>query len=407
MVIGIFTDTFYPEISGVTTSVLLLKRELEKKGHSVYVFTCSNPALKYVPDIENTYRLPSAPFIFLPNRRFAVVYKKSLAHMIGSLNLDIIHTNTEFSLGFFGKLIAASLNKPVIHTYHTLYKDYVHYITKGHFPNFSADMARVYSKLYCNRCCVVVTPTEKARDQLLEYNIERPIEVIPTGIDTEHFKPAPGDAEKIVALKYELGIGANERVLLSVGRIAKEKNIDVVVRHLPEYFKTHKNDKLLIVGDGPYKPEIEALAKNLGISDNIIYAGERPWSVMPLFYKMGSVYISASLSETQGLTFIEAMAAGIPVLAKRDRSVEKIIIDGHSGCLFDDDAEIPDKLTQIQNSKLFRENLIANAYVIAAQNSSELFAARIERLYTKTLQEWDLLDKKYILSNPIIKKILM
>ena len=407
MVVGIFSDTFYPEISGVTTSVLLLKRELEKKGHSVYIFTCSNPAMKHVPEIENTYRLPSAPFVFLPNRRFAVVYKKSIAHMIGSLNLDIIHTNTEFSLGFFGKFIAASLNKPVVHTYHTLYKDYVHYITKGHFPNFSADMARVYSKMFCNSCCVVVTPTDKARDQLLEYSVDRPIEVIPTGIDTEHFKPAPGDAEKIMALKTELGIGPGEKVLLSVGRIAKEKNIDVVVRHLPEYFKTYKNDKLLIVGDGPYRHDIEALAKSLGISDKVIYAGERPWSEVPLFYKMGCVYISASLSETQGLTFIEAMAAGIPVLAKRDRSVEKIIIDGHSGCLFDNDDEIPKKLAQIRDNSIFRENLIANAYVIAAQNSSELFAARIERLYTKTLQQWDLLDKKYILSNRIIKKILL
>jgi len=407
MVVGIFTDTFYPEISGVTTSVSLLKRELEKKGHSVYIFTCSNPALKYVPDIENTYRLPSAPFIFLPNRRFAVVYKKSVAHKIGMLNLDVIHTNTEFSLGFFGKFIAASLNKPVIHTYHTLYKDYVHYITKGYFPNFSAEMARVYSKLYCNTCSVVVAPTEKARDQLLEYNIERPIEVIPTGIDTEHFKPAPGDAEKIAAIKAELGIGPDERVLLNVGRIAKEKNIEAVIHQMPAYFNMHKNDKLLIVGDGPYKPELEALTKRLGIYDRIIYAGERPWSEMPLFYKLGSVYISASLSETQGLTFIEAMAAGIPVLAKRDRSVEKIIIDGHSGCLFDDDSQIPAKLNQIQNDDIFREDLIANAYVIAAQNSSELFAARIERLYKNTLLQWDLHQRKYILSNPIIKKILL
>ena len=407
MVVGIFTDTFYPEISGVTTSVILLKRELEKKGHSVYVFTCSNPALKNIPDIDNTYRLPSAPFIFLPSRRFAVVYKKSVAHMIGSLNLDIIHTNTEFSLGFFGKLIAASLNKPVVHTYHTLYKDYVHYITKGYFPNFSADMARVFSRVFCNSCCVVVTPTEKTRDLLLEYDVDRPIEVIPTGIDTEHFKPAPDDAEKIAALKAEFRIGPDDGVLLCVGRIAKEKNIDAIVRQLPEYFKTFPNDKLLIAGDGPYKPEIEALSRSFGVSDRIIYAGERPWSEIPLFYKMGDVLISASSSETQGLTFIEAMATGIPVLAKKDRSLEKIITDGISGCMFENESQIPAKLAKIRNDKNFRENLVSNAYVVAAQNSSNIFAARIERLYMKTLRQWDLLDKKYILSNPIIKKILL
>ena len=407
MNIGIFTDTFYPEISGVNTSVMLLKRELENKGHAVYIFACSNPALKYLPEIHNTFRLPSAPLLFLPSRRFAVVYQKSIAHKIGLLNLDIIHTNTEFSLGYFGKLVAASLNKPVIHTYHTLYKDYVHYLTKGHFPNFSAEMARVYSRIFCNTCCTIVTPTEKTRDLLLEYNIERPIEVIPTGIDIGHFRPAADDQERITAIKSSLGINRNDRIILYVGRIAKEKNIEAIVRHLPAYFKLHKHEKLLLVGDGPFKSDIEALAKNLGISEKIIFAGERPWDEIALFYKMGSVFISASLSETQGLTFIEAMAAGIPVLAKKDRSVEKIIIDGYSGCLFDEDDKIPVILNKIRSDKPFRDNLIANAHEIAAQNSSELFASRIEQLYRRTLQDWDLLDKKYILSNPLIKKILL
>ena len=407
MNIGVFTDTFYPEISGVNTSVMLLKRELENKGHNVYVFSCSNPALKNLPDIHNTFRLPSAPLIFLPSRRFAVVYQKSIAHKIGLLNLDIVHTNTEFSLGYFGKLVAASLNKPVIHTYHTLYKDYVHYLTKGHFPNFSAEMARVYSRIFCNTCCTIVTPTEKTRDLLLEYNIERPIEVIPTGIDIEHFKPSPDDAAKIKAIKAGLSIGADEQVILYVGRIAKEKNIETIVRHMPEYFKLHKNEKLLIVGDGPFRPDIELLAKNLGISEKVVFAGEKPWEEIALYYKMGSVFINASLSETQGLTFIEAMAAGIPVLAKRDRSVEKIIIDGYSGCLFDDDKQIPKILRKIRTDQNFREKIIANAHTIAAQNSSGIFASRIERLYKRTLSDWDLLDKKYILSNPLIKKILL
>ena len=407
MVIGIFTDTFYPEISGVNTSVILLKRELEKKGHSVYVFTCSNPALKYLPDIDNTFRLPSAPFIFLPSRRFAVVYQKSLAHKISSLNLDIIHTNTEFSLGFFGKLVAASLNKPVVHTYHTLYKDYVHYLTKGHFSSFSAEMARSYSRLFCNRCCTIITPTEKTRDLLLEYEIDRPIEVIPTGIDISKFRPAPGDAERIAAIRAELGIKPNEQVVLCVGRIAKEKSIDAIVRQMPAYFKMHKDAKMLIVGDGPYRPDIEALTGRLNIADKVVFAGERPWEDIGLYYKLGSVFVSASLSETQGLTFIEAMAAGIPVLAKRDRSVESIIFDGHSGCLFDQDFEIPAVLNKIQSDKFFRDNLIKNAHHIASQNSAELFASRIERMYIKTLQDWDVQDKKYILSNPVIKKILM
>ena len=407
MVIGVFTDTFYPEISGVTTSVLMLKNELEKIGHTVYVFTCSNPALKYAPDIENTFRLPSAPFVFLPSRRFAVVYQKTLAHKISSLNLDIIHTNTEFSLGFFGKLIAASLNRPVIHTYHTLYKDYVHYITKGHFMNFSAEMARKYSRMFCNNCCAIVTPTDKTRDLLLEYEIERPIEVIPTGIDIDHFRRAPEDAAKIEGLKRELGIGRNEKVILSVGRIAKEKSIDAVIRQLPRYFKAHADVKFVIAGDGPARHEIETLAHECGIAEKVVFAGERPWDEIPLFYKMASAFVSASLSETQGLTFIEAMAAGAPVLAKKDRSVEKIIFDDRSGCLFEDDWQIPEKLEKIQSDAAFRAGLTANAREIAEQYSAETFARRIAALYDRTLNGWDKLDKKYILSSKIFQKILL
>ena len=407
MVIGIFTDTFYPEISGVTTSVLMLKRELEKIGHSVYVFTCSNPEITPENDIPNTFRLPSAPFIFLPSRRFAVVYQKNLAHKIAELNLDIIHTNTEFSLGFFGKLIAASLNKPVVHTYHTLYKDYVHYITKGHFENFSAEMARKYSRMFCNNCCSLVTPTDKTRDLLLEYEIERPIEVIPTGIDLDHFKYSPGDAEKIAALKKGLGIKSGEKIILNAGRIAKEKSIDVVMRQLPGYFAKHRNVKFVIAGDGPAKQEISALANELRISDKVIFAGERPWSEIHLFYKMASVFVSASLSETQGLTFIEAMASGTPVLARKDRSVEKIIFDGYSGSLFDDVREIPGKLEKITSDDAFRDSLVSRAHDIAEQYSSRAFAYKIESLYDRILMEWDRLDKKYILSNKIIQKILL
>ena len=407
MVVGIFSDTFYPEINGVTTSILLLKRELENLGHTVYVVTTSNPALKYVPDIAHTFRLPSAPFIFLPSRRMALFYKKRIAHIIGALKLDIIHTNTEFSLGFFGKLIAAALNKPVVHTYHTLYKDYVHYITKGRLPNISADMARLYSRMYCNGCSLIITPTEKTKDLLIEYEVEKPIEIVPTGVDMEVFRPQPDDMQKIASIKAELGIGTNEKVILYVGRIAKEKSLDSIVRQMPEYLSTHKNDKLLIVGNGPFKAELMEIIAKCGISNNVIFAGERPWNEIALFYKLGSVFVSASQSETQGLTFIEAMAAGVPVLAKKDRSVENLVIDGQTGCLFEDDSQIPEKLGKIQNDRAFRDSLVSNAYSKASEYSCEAFAKRVEALYERAISDWEINNKKYIISNPVFQKILL
>ena len=407
MRVGIFTDTFFPEINGVATSVMLLQRELEKRGHSVYVVTSSHPQLKGEEDIPNTFRLPSAPFVFLPSRRMAVVYNKRVAHKIQSLNLDIVHTNTEFSLGMFGKLSAAVLNKPVLHTFHTLYEDYVHYITRGHFKNFSAEMAKLFSKTYCNSCDAIVVPTDKTRDMLLQYNVDRPISIIPTGIDIEPFRRREEDKREIREIKKKFHIREDEKVILYVGRLAKEKNIDTIVENLPPYFHKNPKTKFLIVGDGPWKKEIENMANRQGIGSHVVFAGEQPWKDISTFYKLGDVFVSASLSETQGLTFIEAMAAGIPVLAKKDRSIEKLIFDDFSGSIFEDDNDIPLKLQRILGDAGFAGKLAKNGIEIAEQNSSAQFAQSIEQSYEVVIKAWIDSGKRHKLNKKLIQKLIM
>ena len=406
MVVGIFTDTFYPEINGVATSVLLLKRELENLGNSVYVFTSNTPVLKKCEDIENTFRLPSAPFVFLPSRRVAVVYKRSVAHKIRSLNLDIIHTNTEFSLGMFGKLMAAALNIPVVHTYHTLYKDYVHYISKGRMTTFSLELARMFSRSFCNNCHSLIVPTEKTKDVLLEYNVDRPIDIIPTGIDIGPFRRKESDEGEIRALKEKFGIGENDRVVVYVGRLAKEKNIHVVVEQMPKYISEAPNTKLLLVGDGPLKKRIKEIASAGGFLGNVVFTGEQPWSQINKFYKMGNVFISASLSETQGLTFIEAMAAGLPIVAKRDRAVEGLVVDGHSGYIFDSDDEIPSILSKVFDNDGLRMSMGANAVRTAELYSSGQFAKSVLESYQKALASWDVSGVQARLSNRILSRIV-
>ena len=407
MRIGIFTDTFFPEINGVATSVTLLQRELEKRGHKVYVITSSNPQLKHEEDIQNTFRLPSAPLVFLPSRRMAVLYNKRVAHKIQSLNLDVVHTNTEFSLGMFGKLSAAVLNKPVVHTYHTLYEDYVHYITRGHFKQFSVDMTKFLSKSFCNNCDALIVPTEKTRDLLLQYNVERRIAVIPTGIDIEPFRKHKGDDAELRTLKRKYGIRESEKVILYVGRLAKEKNIDTIVENLPAYIQKNRKTKFLIVGDGPWKKEIENVARRNGIGGSLVFTGEQPWKNIPQFYKMGDVFVSASLSETQGLTFIEAMAAGIPVLAKKDRSIEKLIIDDHSGCIFEDDQEIPNKLQRILEDSSFSRKIVRNGFDIVEQNSSARFALNVEQYYEEIIKEWIDSGKRHKLNKELLRRLIM
>jgi 1,2-diacylglycerol 3-alpha-glucosyltransferase len=417
MVIGIFTDTFFPEINGVATSIQVLKRELERAGHTVYVITCSNPKVRWGGDIQGTMRLPSVPFVLVPGRRVAAFYKKSVAHTIGALGLDIAHTNTEFSLGMFGKLVARSMGIPVVHTFHTMYEDYLHYITKGHFTKYSKEFARFYCRTFCNGCDQIIAPTDKTRDLLLEYEVERPIAVVPTGVDISMFdgSRAQGGAARAAAppwakaMRASLGISPGDQVILYVGRLAREKNIDCVVRNLPPYLARHPATKFLMVGDGPWQKEILDEARALGIAGSLVFAGEQPWRDIPRYYAIGDVFVSASQSETQGLTFIEAMAAGLPVLAKKDRSIEKLVVDGVTGSVFEDDRDIPAKLERLLGDGALRARLARNARRAAEGNSVESFARNVEAVYRRTLRQWKRGGPAHrsLLNRRVVKRIIL
>lgn len=158
MNIGIFTDTYFPQLNGVATSVQTLRRELEKKGHQVYIFTPYDPRQQQETD-DHIFRLPSMPFIFVKNYRACFVCPPHILRKIHQLKLDIIHTQTEFSLGFLGKLISKTCGIPMVHTYHTMYEDYVHYIAGGHL--ISAEGAREFSRIFCNTAMAVIAPTKK------------------------------------------------------------------------------------------------------------------------------------------------------------------------------------------------------------------------------------------------------
>jgi 1,2-diacylglycerol 3-alpha-glucosyltransferase len=199
MNIGIFTDTFCPQINGVVTSIRTLEKELSKKGHKVYIFTVSHPEIK--KDCPNIFRLPSMPFIFLKSYRVGVLYPLKVVRMVKQLKLDIIHTQTEFSLGLFGKLMAKRLNLPCIHTYHTMYEDYVHYASKGRLSIVTPRMAKQLSRIFCNHTHLVIAPTKKVEQILKSYGVKRPIVIIPTGIDLEPFKKKYCNREEIARVK--------------------------------------------------------------------------------------------------------------------------------------------------------------------------------------------------------------
>ena len=215
MNIGLFTETYYPEINGVATSVYMLKNELENRGHNVYVFTTTTPG---APEHEhNVFRVPSIPFIFITERRVGLFYQPKLAHIIKKLNLDIIHTHTEFSLGIFGRIMARELRLPIVHTYHTIYEDYTHYMT--HFKALdrrAKAFARAYSKVCCNTVEQVIVPTEKTKDLLTTYSVHKDISVVPTGIDLSKFDRKNFTKEDVTSLKQKYNLGSEDKVMIYI-----------------------------------------------------------------------------------------------------------------------------------------------------------------------------------------------
>lgn len=384
MNIALFTETYYPEINGVATSVLTLKTELERIGHNVYVFTTTTPG---APEHEhNVFRVPSLPCVLITERRVGLFYQPKLASIMKKLNLDLIHTHTEFSLGIFGRIMARELRVPLVHTYHTIYEDYMHYVTHNKTIDKRAKaFVRVFTKVCCNTVQQVIVPTDKVKELLTTYSVHRDIAVVPTGIDLRKFRRKEGAEVYISELKQKYGIQPNEKVILYIGRISREKNIQEIITAMPEYLSNREHVKVLIVGNGPDKERLEEYAKGLSCRDRIIFTGEQPWDLIAKFYHLGDIFVSASNSETQGLTYIEAMAAGLPVVAKKDRCLEDILDDGYNGYAFEDRPGFIRALDAVLNNPAgipYGQNSLLKV----EKYSTEEFAKNVEKVYAKVIE---------------------
>jgi len=378
MNIGIFTDAFYPQVSGVVTSTLILKNELIRLGHSVTIITVTHPN---VEEEEGIMRLPSIPFFLLPSQRVGMIYSRKVMNKIKKLDLDIIHTQTEFSIGIFGRIVAKKLDIPVVHTYHTMYEDYIHYVSRGIMLKPASQFAKKVSELYCRDCSAIIVPTIKVRDVLQQYGLIRHIDVIPTGVNIEPFKRCNYNEDLIKDEKKSFGIDETEPVVLFIGRLAKEKSVDIIINSMKELIVKIPNCKLLIIGDGPERENLESLVLELGIEKSVVFTGEKPWEEIGRYYQMGDVFVGASLTETQGLTFTEAMAAQIPVVAKYDKNLDDLIQDKINGRIFHKDEDLAGILYEVLMDKEECVTMVKNAYVGIEPLSSTFFGENVEKVY--------------------------
>lgn len=307
--IGLFTDTYFPQVSGVATSIKTLRNELTRQGHQVYIFTTTDPHVDKDAKEENIFRFSSIPFVSFTDRRIAFRGLFQAYDIAKELHLDIVHTQTEFSMGMIGKFVARNLNIPCVHTYHTMYEDYLHYVANGKL--LKPVHVKEGTLAFCHNMSGVIAPSNRVLDTLTNYGVKSEFRIIPTGIDIGLF------ADKSdVNIRQKYNLKPETPIMLSVSRLAYEKNITAVVKVFPQILQQVPNAVLMIVGDGPAADDLKQQVVDEGLQQNVIFPGEISNDKVNAFYQAADVFVSASESESQGLTYIEAMAAGIPVVVK-------------------------------------------------------------------------------------------
>lgn len=388
MRIGIFTETYTPYISGLVTSEVMLKKGLEKLGHEVYVVTANLESFHYEYDEEErVLKVPGIP-TGIYDSRLTAVYPLKAVNKIKSWNLDIIHSQTEFAIGTFARIIAYQLDIPLVHTYHTMYEDYIHYITKGYFDKSSKKIVEYLTLFYCDKTASeLIVPTKKTYDLFKEkYQIDRNIHIIPTGIELERFYTENIDAKELNLLRKKTKIKKTDFVLMFIGRLAQEKNVvyllDVVKNIMPKC----PNLKFLIVGDGPDFSEYEEIANKYGISDNVIMTGKVDWEKVPYYYHLADLFITASHTETQGLTVIEAMASGVPPICIDDESFKNTVVDSLNGRIFNTKEECENIIVELYNDHQELKRLSNQARINSDRFSSKYFAESVLDVYKYALE---------------------
>lgn len=381
MKILITTDLFCVETNGVVTSVKNLVGELQKLGHDVRILTLSETNHSHREG--NVTYIRSRSIRVYPGVRMSLSRRNAFIKELVAWHPDVIHSQCEFFSFGFAKYISKKTGAPIVHTYHTLYEQYVSYIVPG--KRFGGWVVRVLSRMLLRRVHTVIAPTNKVRLALRGYGVENPICVIPSGICLDQHKVRLLRNERLEK-RRALGLADDVTVLLNLGRLGTEKNLEELLRLYAEAVRKNERLAFLIVGDGPDKAVLETLAQKLGVSDSVIFTGKVAPCEVQNYYQLGDLFVSASTSETQGLTYVEAAANGLPLLCRRDPCLCDVIREGENGFEYETDAEFFSHLQKIATDAAWRADAGRRSEEIAATFDKSRFGKAVEGLYRSVLE---------------------
>lgn len=404
MRIGIFTETYTPYISGLVTSEIMLKKGLEKLGHEVYVVTANLESFHYEYDEEErVLKVPGIP-TGIYDSRLTAVYPLKAVNKIKSWNLDIIHSQTEFAIGTFARILAYQLDIPLVHTYHTMYEDYIHYITKGYFDKSSKKIVEYLTLFYCDKTATeLIVPTKKTYDLFKEkYQVDRNIHIIPTGIELERFYIENIDKKKLASIKRKEKITKDDFIAIFIGRLAQEKNVVFLLDVMKDLVPSLPKLKLLIVGDGPDYDLYKEIIEKDHLENNVIMTGKVAWEEVPYYYHLSDIFLTASHTETQGLTVIEAMASSVVPICIDDESFKNTIIDGLNGRIFNNEKECKEIITELYNDNELTKKLSNQARINSDRFSAKYFAESVLDVYKYAIEHK---KNRHSLINKFVDKV--
>ena len=386
MRIAIFTETYLPQINGVVTHIKILKEGLEALGHTVLIVTADSKAhTHYLKD--NVLHCPAHNLKRIYNLDLASPVSRTRLKYLREFRPDIIHVHNEFSIGLSGMAIAKILKVPLVYTLHTMYDDYIYYIAPKPLIPLTKKLSHRYFRMFPQNAAVVTGPSKKCQEYTYEIGSDKKVEVIPNPVELDAFAPQTSTPQQRAQIREQYHIPQDATVACFVGRLGREKSVDVLLRFWAQEMKPQDNMRLLIIGDGPEKEPLEQLAQQLGITDTVVFTGKVLHPDLPPYVHTCDIYVTASLSDTNSISMLEGMAGGLPVLQLYDELNADQVTDGVNGYMFRDAAEMGQRLRQIRDMEPEELQKLKTSVIQSVKNSgAQTLANYIQTIYYNIYQ---------------------
>ncbi len=370
--IAMFSDSALPILNGVSISIAELITQLRNQGHSVHLFTAMQPHHREID--PNTYRFRAMSTPFAKNYPLAYPPFYRMLRRFRRHEFDVIHTHTPFTIGFVGLRWAESHELPIVSTYHTLYDRYAHYLRILPRRYIRFRLAK-HTNFYYNSVDHVLTPSEASKKWLLRHSVTKPITVVPTGV------PSGPMIDRAEARRH-LGLEPHQKAMLYVGRLAREKNLEVLLEAAKHVFAKNAHARLILVGDGPYRNACALMVRSMGIGDRVRFAGFVPRAEVDRYYAASDLFVFSSITETQGLVVVEAMNYGLPAVAVSGGGASEVIRSGHNGFTSKNDPEALGKAVhRVLSDEDLWSRLSEGAVLTAREYGPETMTNRVLEVY--------------------------